>query len=499
MSHLGSPSAHPATRQPAASEPATSENPLRRAFWLGDVDARIPALLRAALGLLVASDLLDRLRDFHAFYTADGLVPAAHEALRFGLRWSAFDLTSNRAATLALFLCGLPLALAFALGFGTRVTSVLLWAFVLSLHNRNLNVCDGGDAVLGALLFWSMFTDGGAALSLDVQLGRRRAQATVPAVGLRFLQLQVALIYLVTFLAKSGPTWHDGTAVTRAIASSDWQRGLAPLLARHPGLGGVLTRATLVIEGAFPLLVLSPWRPTLTRAIAVVAGLALHLGIFLTMRIGIFCEVMPLAYLVFVPSALLDWLQARLDRRPAAARRQTPAAVDAPARPRARLVLVAVLALPFSLIVADQLARARGGREPPALIAALTLIGQRQNWRMFAPDAPLFDVTWRAPGTLADGRAVELTDTVLPALRSHRGFLYSRWHRLRNSLIGGAPDLLLPFGRYVCHRANDQLAGAALLRFELVATLRPTLEPGPAREQVILRQACVMPTPAQRP
>src|SRR5262249_41713597 len=204
------------------------EKPFRRAFWVGVVDARVPALLRIALGLLVATDLADRLSDFHAFYTADGLIPAAHEAVHRGLQWSLFNLTTSRQATLALFLTGFPLALAFALGYRTRVAGPLLWAFVMSLQIRNLHICDGGDAVLCALLFWSMFTDMGAAFSLDVRLGRRPAQAWVPAAGLRFLQLQVALIYLVTFFAKSGPTWHDGTAVYRALVNSDWQRGLAP-------------------------------------------------------------------------------------------------------------------------------------------------------------------------------------------------------------------------------------------------------------------------------
>jgi hypothetical protein len=480
--------------------PVTDENPFRRAFWVGVVDARVPALLRVALGVLVATDLGDRLRDFHAFYTADGMIPAAGEAARRLAQWSLFNipwLSQSRGATLALFLAGFPLALAFALGYRTRLVGALLWAFVLSLQVRNLHVCDGGDAVLCALLFWSMFTDMGAAFSLDVRLGRRRAQAWVPAAGVRFLQLQVALIYLVTFFAKSGPTWHDGTAVYRALMNSDWQRGLAPWVAAHPSLCKALTYATLAIEGAFPLLVMSPWRPQLTRAIAVCAGLALHLGIFFTMRIGIFCQVMPASYLVFLSGPAIDRVQAALGVRisPTATAPFGPAGT-----PRWRLTearVIALLAVPMALILTDQIFRASGRLTPRPVLGALMGIGQHQNWRMFAPDAPLADVTWRVPGRLADGRTVELTDTVVPKLRAHRGFLYSRWHRLRNSLIVGSRDLLLPFGRYVCRRANAGVTGAgALASFELIATLRPTLEPGPAHDEVILRQPCgVAPAP----
>jgi hypothetical protein len=323
----------------------------------------------------------------------------------------------------------------------------------------------------------------------------------VPAAGLRFLQLQVAIIYLVTFFAKSGPTWHDGTAVYRALVNSDWQRGLAPWVAARPRLCTALTYATLAIEGTIPLLLLSPWRPRLTRAIAVCAGLGLHMGIFLTMRIGIFCQVMPASYLVFVSGPMIDRVQTALRRRP---RPVAPEPVEPASRPSWRIAGargVAVLAVPMALILTDQVFRAVGRLTPRPVLGALMGIGQHQNWRMFAPDAPLSDITWRVPGLLVDGRTVELSDTVVPKMRAHRGFLYSRWHRLRNSLIVGSRDLLLPFGRYVCRRANAELdTKDALVSFELIATLRPTLEPRPARDEVILRQPCgVSPSvPAQR-
>ena len=72
------------------------------------------------------------------------------------------------------------------------------------------------------------------------------------------------------------------------MSDSDWGRGLGPLLAAHPALCRLLTRATLVIEAAIPLLVFSPFRTNLTRTIAIAGGVALHMGIFLTMRVRIF-------------------------------------------------------------------------------------------------------------------------------------------------------------------------------------------------------------------
>ena len=106
----------------ACSVNDSSENILRGAFWRGVVDARPAALLRIALGLLAFADFCDRLRDFNAFYTLDGLVAGPSEGFR-ALTWSLFSLTSSRGATLAMFLAGFPLALAFALGYRTRVAN----------------------------------------------------------------------------------------------------------------------------------------------------------------------------------------------------------------------------------------------------------------------------------------------------------------------------------------------------------------------------------------
>ena len=477
----------------------SSESFLRRSFWTGVVDARPAALLRVALGVLAFTDLLDRLRDFNAFYTLDGLVAGPAEGFH-SVTWSLFSLTSGRGGALALFLAGLPIALAFALGYRARLANLLLWVFLVSLHNRNVHVCDGGDAVLQTLVFWSLFNDTAAAYSLDVRLGRRPPAAAIPAFPFRALQIQVALIYLMTFIAKSGQGWREGTAVYQAVSNSDWGRGFGPLLAAHPALCGVLTRATLVIEGAFPVLVFFPWRTSVTRAIALAGGVALHVGIFLTMRVGIFSEVMPLSYLVFVPGPWIDAGEAFVARIAPRWRRPPPAEAVVPPVRRLRLwqrVAVVAVAVQLALIGADQVMRLARIRTPRPLLAELKLIGQVQNWRMFAPDAPRHDITWRVPGELTDGTREELTDIVIPELASRSGFFYSRWHRLRNSLNTNPSDLLWPFGRYVCGRwrlRHPDRGGPRLARFELIARVRPLLDPGAAPfEQSHYKQSCLPP------
>ncbi len=473
------------------------ESFLHRSFWLGQVDARPISLLRIAVGMVVLIDLGERLADFHSFYTDAGIIVPVGPLPRALGSWSIFWLAGAPGPALAVFVVGFACALAFTVGYRARLANVLLWVFMVSLHHRNPYVSDGGDTVIISLLFWSMFGDPGARVSLDVRLGRRQRRDLVPAAPLRILQLQVALIYLVTFFAKSGPTWWHGTAVGLALSNTDWTRGLGPALASHPGLSAAMTYGTLAIEAAFPLLVLSPWRTTATRAVAIALGAALHAGIFATLRVGVFSLVMPASYLVYVAPTWLDRLQAWAWRR---GPRAVPAVIATPARSppgppagarRAEKVWLAVLACQFGLVACEQVVRATSARLPEPIAWELRLVAQRQNWRMFSPDVPTLDVFWHAPGVLADGQTVELTRVVAPQLNQRGGFVYSRWRRLRSSLASADPEIVHALGRYLCRRWNGEVPGPRLLRFELAADAIP-LAPGVSpHHAVALRQECV--------
>src|SRR4051794_39296963 len=84
-----------------------SSNPLRRAFWIGEVDARVPALLRIVLGVILLSDVFDRLGDLFTFFTDLGAVPRGGSPVSH--HWSVFALTGQPAPVAALFLLGVPI------------------------------------------------------------------------------------------------------------------------------------------------------------------------------------------------------------------------------------------------------------------------------------------------------------------------------------------------------------------------------------------------------
>lgn len=450
--------------------------------WQTDVgvDARPLALLRIALGALVVFDLGDRLRDFHAFYTAAGLVPltAAPE------RWSLLGLSDDPNLTLALYLLALPAALLVLLGLFTRAALAATLVALISLHHRNPYVEGGGDAVLRALIFWMVFVDAGACLSLDVALGRRTSRAAIPAWPVHLLQLQIATVYLFAYLGKTGPAWRDGSAIWLALTTSDWARGAGPWLASHPAWCRCLSYLTLGIEAAFAPLVFWPRarQRRRLRALILAAGLVLHIGIFCTMRVGIFSQVMVLSYLAFVPAA---WL----DRFIAPVAHGSIADAAAVAGPGESPHLTAALLAAFALILSGQVATIVAGAPPRPLARTLEFIGMRQDWRVFAPDAPHLDIGFTAPGILANGQPIDLTKTILAPLTPQHAFRYTRWHRLRNMLATNPADLLLALGRYTCRRQADN--DPPLQSFELHAHIQDRAAPNtPPRDELRLRQTC---------
>src|SRR5262249_22064747 len=155
-----------------------------------------------------------------------------------------------------------------------------------------------------------------------------------------------------------------------------------------------------------------------------------------------------------------------------------------------RIAVVGALGAQLALIVADQVMHPPRPPLPQLLGTELSLVGQRQNWHMFAPDAPVEDVSWCVPAQLGDGGTVELTRALIPELANDGGFIYSRWHRLRNTMATKRPDLLLPLGRYICRRWKGTHPETPLARFDLVAVVRPVLSAAPPEEKVIFRQAC---------
>jgi len=463
------------------------------------VDPRGLASLRIALGLLLLTDLALRSRDLVVFYTDQGVLPRAVLRESFGgLAAFAFAHgTSGQPAMQGLLFVMAGIAAgALLLGYRTRLATLVSFLLLASLHARNPVLLNAGDSLLRRLLFWGLFLPLGGRWSIDAYRGAGR-EAPVRSVATAALLIQVVIVYAVNAVIKlRGEAWVSGEAIRIVF-------GLDHLTVRF---GDLLTELPVLLEGLgwlwLGLLVASPLLLALRgRSRAAFAGLfaLMHLGMALTMRLGLFPLISITALLPFVPPSVWRswtvrfgssfqqrvqpvtrgrWLERRLPRFP-----------RFPLDPRTRRrlhrtgqVVVAVLLVLILLWNAAGL----GFASVPDDVGVVADPSDRR-WDMFAPAPRRNDGWFVAPAKLESGRTVDAfaggqlswdrPPELARAYPSHRWFVY-----LIELPRRGSAGLRRAFADYLCRRWNDE-HDSTLRSVRLVYVLEPVRLDRPERRQ----------------
>lgn len=279
-------------------------------------DLRSLAALRIVLALIVLADLAGRATNLRAHYTDEGVLP--RDVLIDGLapeRWSLALVNGSEVFQAALFLLTAVAAVWLLLGYRTRLMIVVVWALMYSIQTRNPLVLSAADTLLRLLLFWGMLLPLGAVWSIDAtrRIGRARFSTRFLSVGTLGLFLQIALMYWITAALKTGDDWReDGSALFYALGAEQLTTPFGEWAQQFPDVLRVLTFAALGVEVIAPILLFSPFRTTACRLIAIATLMGMHLGILLTMNIGIFPWTSAFCMLAFLPGPVWDWLEPRV-------------------------------------------------------------------------------------------------------------------------------------------------------------------------------------------
>jgi hypothetical protein len=268
-------------------------------------DLRSLAALRMALSLLILTDIVLRLQDFSIFYTDDGPWPLAAALKNAGPAWSLYFLSQLSMLPAILFGCTAIAAIALGMGWKTRFSNIACWVLVLSLHNRNGILLNGGDWILRLMLFWSMFLPLGARWSLDA---RKTESTHLFSIGTIAIFTQVALIYVFNALYKTGPCWREtGTAIEETLRLETYATPLGSMLLGMPGMLRIATHGIWFVELVMPFLAFLPWRNSFFRLLVCFTFFAFHLGLFLTLKLGLFPLICMAAWLPFLPARFWDF------------------------------------------------------------------------------------------------------------------------------------------------------------------------------------------------
>jgi len=277
-------------------------------------DLRVLAIFRIGLGGLLCVDTLTRATDLSAHYTDFGVLPSAPFLQYFANPQSiSLHLANGRLGwQVVLFALSLAAGLGVLLGYRTRLATVVGWALLVSVQNRNPMLLNGGDVLFRMLFFWAMFLPIGLRMAVDSALAKPELNresnehfsgATVA------LTLQLVLVYLCTVFLKTGKEWwSDGTASYYALSLAEFTTSFGVWLHQWWGLLRLSTYAVYFLECVTPILILLPFCLTGVR-IFVVGSLALmHIGFDLVMRLGIFPWVDIVALVPLIPGPVFDWL-----------------------------------------------------------------------------------------------------------------------------------------------------------------------------------------------
>ena len=456
------------------------------------IDLRGLAVYRISLGVLMLIDILDRGRDLVAHYTDAGVLPRDMAATVPG-RLSLHMVSGGATWQGLLFAIHAVCALALILGVRTRWTLPALWFLLISLHTRNPLVLYGGDIELRMIVFWTLFLPVSALWSWDARSDRPPGDRVFGMNSAAYV-LQIASIYVVTALLKSGLDWKNGTAVYYALQIDHFTSPFGKWLLNFPEVLSILTPATWWFEllGPVLLLVPNPW----VRAGTVLGFMGMHVGFEACMEIGLFPEICVVAWIPLLPSAFWDRL--RLPRLPSGT-----------LRPSATASLIALIFTLYGVwwnlgSVGGKRFAVTGEWRTPAQLLRLD-----QYWDMFAPQ-PLKDDGWfvivgeRADGTETDVLHGDAVSWDKPALIATY-YPNERWRKyMRNLWNKKYKEMRTPYLRWQCERWNDEAAaGAELVSVSMYymkeQSTPPGHDPSPIEKVFLRKHLCKQPPKGEAP
>lgn len=282
------------------------------------------AVMRICLGVAVLGSLLVNFADRHYVWGAGSrwLEPWLSTD-EFGFPFTAFFGETDSPGVFTLKYAVLAaVAVAFTLGWRTRVVTPLLLILSTGLMRLNPVATDAGDNIVRIMLLFLCFADVSMRWSLDA---RRRARAisrprTPVWVGTLFhnvallaVAVQIFVIYVSSGLFKvQGEMWQEGVGLyypLRIGQYAPWP-GLSELVYTNGFFVTVGSYVTVFVQLFFPLLLMRRG----TRVLALSAIFVMHVGIAVTMALPWFSLAMLAGDAVFVRDATYRAF-ARLFRR----------------------------------------------------------------------------------------------------------------------------------------------------------------------------------------
>jgi hypothetical protein len=438
--------------------------------------------MRIGLGLVVLSDLIIRATALEAHYTSEGVLPVnlLAEYDYKPLRWSFHYFNDSLPYQSLLFILHGIISLFLIVGYRTKLFSVLSWIFIVSLQNRNPFIQQGGDDLLRLVLFWGIFMPWGNFYSLDSKRNSNPAQKHFSSIPVGGYLLLIASVYFFSALYKTSPEWRtEGTAVYYALSLDQIRVGLGDWLYQYPGLMKLLTYFVYyALEIVAPILVLMPSQKL--RTIGMIGILLLHVGIVMTLYVGLFYIIGITSALGLLPSSFMDWIDAKLKRPKPVLSDSYYKLKDKTARKKPLLLLrnsFLIFVIVLSLLMSFSNCKWFPYRMNYNMLYVTNALKLEQYWGMFSPYIYKMDGWYIYRGFKEDNTVWDIynnkrgTDTLKPV---HIDKMYpsDRWRKFAENYQRDNYNFMRPYYcQYVLKKWNEahpenKIAGLNILFLE---------------------------------
>lgn len=275
------------------------------------------AVIRILTGLMIAYVHFVWMLDLEAFMGPNALVDnslwyALHRDRVLNAKWTYLAFTESMPLIWAHEILAMGSGLLMAIGFKTRLFSILGWFLTLMTVHRMTGMLFGLDQIVIMLSMYLCLARPGDCWSLDAWFrkdseGKQEAAESCwfNTFATRLIQMHLCVIYFFGGVGKMrGDMWWDGSAMWYSAAAYEYQSWDLTWIGNSPFLASVVTHLTVFWELSYCALVWPKW----TRPIMLGIALMVHGGIALFLGMVTFGFMMLVANLAFVsPSRLAAW------------------------------------------------------------------------------------------------------------------------------------------------------------------------------------------------
>ncbi len=346
-------------------------------------------------------------------------------------------MTDSPANVAALFMLALVSSLCLAVGYKTRWAGWICWIILLGLQVRNPLILHKGDRYLVLILFWGNFLPWDRAFSGDDGSKTPVGEQVHLSWSSVALFLQICCLYWFSAVTRVGPEWQvEKSALYYTYHLEPILNWMAvPMLATGERVLEFFTQAALVMEMFGPLLLFLPvpW----IRVVSILLIMAFHIGIMMTLSLGLFTWVCIAAPLGLLPTRFWEWrlgtyLEARLQSAARAMQRRRPLLFSRVWFPHKWSSLLErttrwLPGLALVLALSTLVANLTGPGPLSALTPLARVLGLEQSWGMFSPSPPKATGWITADATTHSGREFNLLTGERVPSGSYRGQPSSVW------------------------------------------------------------------------